>query len=113
MRSQPRQLELFELTPGRRPFEERFFGLKDAAVRHRIRLRLTKLELGNPGNWRSVGQGVLELKEDFGPGFRVYVGLDGETLVILLLVGDKSSQEKDIRLAQQYWGIYKARKGHG
>lgn len=110
-----RQLEYFELSAGQYPFREWLLGLKDPATRHRLEVRLRKLELGNPGKWKALKDGVIELKEDFGPGFRIYLGEDGATLVILLCGGSKGSQARDIDKARNYWHLYrerKERKGH-
>jgi putative addiction module killer protein len=62
------------------------------------------------GDWRSVGDGVCELRIDYGPGYRVYYGQDGEALILLLCGGDKRTQAKDIEKAHGYWKDYKARK---
>jgi putative addiction module killer protein len=78
--------------------------------RARIRSRIDKVETGNFGDFRSVGNGVSELRFTFGAGFRVYYGLKGETIVILLIGGDKSSQEKDIEKAKEFWADYKERE---
>jgi putative addiction module killer protein len=64
--------------------------------------------MGNLGNTRALGTGVSELKIDFGPGYRVYYGEDGPTIVVLLLGGDKSSQERDIEKAKAFWEDYNA-----
>ena len=69
--------------------------------------RLERVRAGSLGKWRSVGEGVIELKIDFGPGYRVYVGIDGRS-VILLLAGEKSSQKADIKTAKDYWSDYNA-----
>ena len=73
----------------------------------RIRTRIARVRLGNLGNCEPVGGGVLELKIDYGPGYRVYFGQVGTKLVILLCGGDKSSQTEDIRRAIEYWEDYK------
>ena len=91
----------------RSPFRIWISSLKDIRGVQRIEARLTALQKGNFGVARSVGKGVMELKVDFGPGYRVYFGRDGETLVILLCGGSKASQNKDIKLAQEYWADYK------
>ena len=67
----------------------------------------------NLGKNRSVGEGVYELKIDYGPGYRVYYGLDKKTVVLLLLGGDKSSQKKDITQARTFWEDHKRRKSNG
>ncbi len=82
-------------------YSEWFSDLKDRAARARIDVRLRRLSLGNPGEVKSVGEGVSELKFDFGPGYRVYIGYEGQELVILLGGGDKSTQTKDIKAAQK------------
>ena len=69
--------------------------------------RIDRLELGNFGDWRSVGEGVSELRVDFGPGYRVYYGRDGAELVILLGGGTKKRQARDIELARKFWETYK------
>jgi putative addiction module killer protein len=66
--------------------------------------------MGNLASVKSVGRGVSELRLDFGPGYRVYFGRDGERLVILLCGGSKRRQQADIDAAQAYWSDYKARK---
>jgi putative addiction module killer protein len=68
------------------------------------------LELGNFSNVRGVGGGVFECRIDFGPGYRVYFGKDGETLVILLGGGTKKRQDRDIATARERWSDYKKRK---
>ncbi len=73
--------------------------LKDLVVRARIQARIERLQLGNPGNHRTLTHGVIELKLDFGAGYRVYYTHRGETLIILLAGGDKSSQQADIKTA--------------
>ena len=77
-----------------------FNSLKDRAARARIDIRIRRLSLGNPGDVKSVGEGVSELRVDFGPGYRVYFIQRAEVLVVLLAGGDKSSQVRDIRQAK-------------
>ena len=103
----PRELVEYETENGRCPFSEWLDGLKDIAARAIIRKRLNRIRIGNFGHTRSVGEGVFELKIDFGPGYRVYYGFDGDTLVVLLCGGDKGSQEIDIRKANEYWQDYR------
>jgi putative addiction module killer protein len=76
-----------------------FDGLRDRQARGRIDVRIRRLSLGNPGDVRPVGEGVSELRIDYGPGYRVYFVQHGERLVILLAGGDKQTQERDIRKA--------------
>lgn len=72
-----------------------------------IRERIARLTLGNFGDSKSVGDEVFELRVAFGPGFRVYYGLDGKRIVVLLCGGDKRSQQAYIAAAKAYWGHYK------
>ena len=69
-----------------------------------------RLEQGNFSNVKPVGEGVLENKIDFGPGYRVYFGRDGDTLIILLCGGTKKRQQRDIERAIAYWRDYKQGK---
>jgi len=80
-------------------YAEWFKRLKDRQARAHINTRIRRLSLGNPGDVKSVGQGVSELRIDYGPGYRVYFVQRGETLVILLAGGDKRTQERDIKIA--------------
>ena len=68
---------------------------------------MARLGKGNFSNVKPVGEGVLELRIDFGPGYRVYFGRDGKTLVILLTGGTKKRQQRDIDAAHAYWQDYK------
>ena len=74
-------------------------NLTDVRARARILVRVERLAAGNPGDVKPVGEGVSELKIDYGPGYRVYFKKQGQELIILLAGGDKSSQAKDIKLA--------------
>lgn len=106
----PRQVELYITSDGKSPFEEWLTGLKDGKARAKIRVRLDRLSLGNFGDSKSVGSGIFELRVDFGPGYRVYFGQVGDTVVVLLCGGDKSSQTKDIKNANKFWADYKLRQ---
>lgn len=88
------------------PLDEWLNKLRDKRARSRILLRLERLKLGLFGDWKSVGNGVYELRIDTGKGYRVYYGKSGDMLVLLLLGGDKSSQSKDIKQAITYWKDY-------
>lgn len=76
-------------------------GLRDRTARLRIATRIRRMELGNPGDVKAVGEGVSEMRITYGPGYRVYFVQDGDTVVILLCGGDKSSQSRDIAQAKQ------------
>jgi len=79
-----------------------------ATVKHRrVVSRIDRLQAGLRGDWKTVGAGVFELRIDSGPGYRVYFGQDGATLVLLLCASDKRSQADDIETAHAYWKDYK------
>jgi len=74
-------------------------GLHDIRARARVLVRIERLADGNPGNVKAVGEGVSELRIDYGPGYRVYYKKQGQKVVILLAGGDKRTQDKDIKTA--------------
>jgi len=76
-------------------------GLRDRQARARITVRIERVEAGNFGDHKSVGDGVSELRLSYGPGYRVYFTKQGETVVFLLCGGDKSTQAADIREAKR------------
>jgi putative addiction module killer protein len=80
-------------------FVKWLLGLRDICARARVQARIDRLELGNVGDAKPVGEGVSEMRIDYGPGYRVYFVRRGAKLIILLAGGDKSSQAKDIRRA--------------
>lgn len=82
-------------------FSDWFSKLRDRAAKARIDIRIRRLSLGNPGDVKPVGGGISELRIDYGPGYRIYLVQRGSLLIILLAGGDKSTQEKDIRVAQE------------
>ena len=94
---------------GRNPFD-RWFDRLDDNTQARITVALDRIERGNFSAAKGVGTGVFELRLDFGPGYRIYFGKDGETLVILLGGGTKKRQQADIEDAQMLWQEYKRRK---
>lgn len=94
---------------GNSPFAKWFRKL-DAVAAAKVTTALYRLEQGNVSSLKPVGQGVAEILIDFGPGYRVYLGQDGDALVILLGGGTKKGQNTDIRRAQQRWQDYKSRK---
>ena len=94
---------------GAAPFADWFAEL-DAVVGAKITRAIARMEQGNFSNVKSVGEGVLEYKIDFGPGYRVYFGRDGDTIVILLTGGTKKRQQRDIEAAHGYWQDYKKGK---
>ena len=94
---------------GDAPFAEWFAELEPVAGA-RIARAIARMEQGNFSNTKGVGEGVLEYRIDFGPGYRVYFGRDGDTIVILLTGGTKKRQQRDIDTAKAYWRDYKLSK---
>ena len=94
---------------GSSPFAKWFAGL-DATAAAKVTTVVRRMELGNFSNVKGVGAGVLEYKVDVGPGYRVYLGKDGDMLVILLGGGTKKTQDRDITTAHARWQDYKKRK---
>jgi putative addiction module killer protein len=74
----------------------------------KVMARLKRVQLGNLGDHRGVGEGVYELRIDFGSGYRVYFGEDGKRLIVLLIGGTKKTQTRDIETAKRYWSDYNA-----
>lgn len=107
---QEQRIRIYCTEDGKRPFSLWLKKLRDRSAQQRVDARLTRVALGNFGDCKSVGEGVLELRIDYGPGYRIYFGRDGDDLVILLIGGQKKSQAKDIETAKEYWSDYKSRK---
>ena len=107
---QPKELREYIISTGRSHFGEWLTSLKDPKIRARIRIRLDRVSLGLFGDCKLLGRGLQELRLDFGSGYRIYFGQDGDVLVILLCGGDKSTQQKDIEKARLYWADYLRRK---
>jgi putative addiction module killer protein len=105
----PREIRIFETREGKAPFIEWVHSL---SVQHRARVfaRLDRVETGNLGDHRSVGEEVFEMRLHFGSGYRVYFGQIGTTIILLLCGGDKSSQKKDMTRAKQFWQEYLSRR---
>ncbi|NET71054.1 MAG: type II toxin-antitoxin system RelE/ParE family toxin [Sphaerospermopsis sp. SIO1G2] len=106
MEAQPREIQNYITPNGKSPFEEWLNSLRDRTARAKIKNRLKRVESGNLGNYRAVGEGVCELKIDYGPGYRIYFGQIGLKIILLLCGGDKSTQEQDILTAKEYWREY-------
>ncbi len=110
MEAQPREILRYITADGKVPFTEWLEKLKDKKAKAKIKERLRRVSLGNLGDYKSVGEGVFEFKIDYGSGYRVYFGMKGSTIILLLLGGDKSTQDKDILKAKEYWVDYEESK---
>ena len=105
-----KEVIVYQTESGREPFNEWLDSLKDAKTVARIISRLERVELGNYGDAKSVGEGVKELRYTFGAGYRVYFAKVENTVLLLLCGGDKSSQRRDVKTAQSYWQDYRRRQ---
>jgi len=103
------ELRYYLASDGGSPFEEWFAGL-DAQAAAKVAVALARLEQSNLSNVKPVGEGVLEYRINWGPGYRVYFGRDGDTLVIMLTGGAKQRQQRDIETAKTSWADYKRRR---
>ena len=106
----PRTLRIYSTVGGRKPFQEWIDSLKDYRAQARILVRLDRIRMGNFGDVKPVAEGICELRIDAGPGYRVYFGQDGDSLVILLWGGSKATQQADIANAKRYWKDYRSRE---
>jgi putative addiction module killer protein len=102
-------IEEYQDADGCSPFAAWFAAL-EANAAARVTVTLARAAEGNLSTAKSVGAGVSELRIDFGPGYRIYFGRDGTTLIILLAGGTKKRQQRDIETAQARWTDYKRRK---
>ncbi|MBI3517574.1 MAG: type II toxin-antitoxin system RelE/ParE family toxin [Proteobacteria bacterium] len=103
------ELRYYIAADGHSPFSDWLSDL-DAAVRAKIAASVMRLGQGNLSNAKSLGDGVLEFRINFGPGYRLYFGRDGATVVILLTGGTKRRQQRDIERAKELWAAYRQRK---
>lgn len=100
----------YTLDEGASPFAE-WFNALDTKAALKVRTAIARMEAGNLGDSKSVGQGVMERRLTYGPGYRIYFGRDGDKIIILLTGGTKKRQNKDVERAQALWQLYKQEKG--
>lgn len=102
------KLITYTTSTGKQPFISWLDDL-DAKEQAVILARLTRVQLGNFGDCEPIkdGEGVFEFRINYGPGYRIYFGRKGMTIIVLLIGGDKGSQTKDITKAKQYWRTFK------
>ena len=104
------EIELYKTRSGHCPFDIWFESLRELYTRAKILTRLDRLKLGNFGDCKSLGEGIAELRLDYGPGFRVYYSKIGNKVILLLCGGVKGSQAKDINNAREYLKEYRSRE---
>jgi putative addiction module killer protein len=109
MENVPKELRIYELESGKRPFEDWLFGLKDKSIISRIVARLNRVAHGNLGDVKSLGEGLSELRLAFSSGYRVYFSLEGNKIIVLYSGGDKGSQARDIKQARSFLEDYRRR----
>ena len=91
------------------PLTEWLAHVKDTPARIKLGIRFRRIATGTFGDVKPVGEGVLELREDIGAGYRVYIGRHGTAVVVLLCGGNKGTQQDDIKRAKSYWQDWKRR----
>jgi putative addiction module killer protein len=105
--SSQKTVEIYCNKLGNKPFKIWVNSLKDPRIKARIEQSIRRIENGNFGVHKSVGEGVWELVLDFGPGYRAYYAHENDQIVILLCAGSKKTQQRDIAQAQSYWKDYR------
>ncbi len=110
MEIKTKDIKYYVTEDGHEPYIKWFKGIKNLKGRALIKTRLNRVRSSNFGDYKPVKDGVYELRIHYGPGYRIYYGLDGDSLVILLCGGLKGTQSKDIKKALQYWDAYKEEK---
>ena len=100
-------VNIYKSTDGKVPYLKWLWSIKDDRTKTRIQQRIRRLGQGNFGDCKSLKGGINELRLSFGRGYRIYYGLEGTLIVILLCGGDKATQKEDIEKAKQYWQTYK------
>lgn len=113
MENSPKEIFNYITNDGQIPFEKWLNSLRDIKARTKIKARLRRVELGNLGDYKSVGDGVCELRINYGKGYRIYFGQIGSVIIILLSGGDKGTQQNDIKKAKQYWSDYQRSQNNG
>ncbi len=104
-----KELRLYRTPKGKEPFAQWVSSLKDNIAKAQIKNRMNRLALGHVGDCKAVGEGVSELRIQHGPGYRVYFVELGSAVILLLMGGNKWTQEKDIQKAKQYWVDFQER----
>lgn len=109
MQIKQRNVYYYETPTGRLPAQEWLSSIKDKVTQAILYKRIRQAGLGQFGRTRNVGDGVWELKIDYGPGYRVYYGIHGDETVLILMAGSKRTQSGDIKKARAYWIEWKGK----
>lgn len=100
-------IKIYRTATGKLPFVEWLKSLKDTTVRHTVQTRIRRIEVsGHIGDYKNLKDGVYEMRIHKSRGYRIYYGLEGDTIIILLVGGEKGTQKKDIKKAKEYWQSY-------
>ena len=102
-------VKYYETENGEKPFQKWLDGLKDTMGRAKVHIRIDRARLGNFGDVKHLDDGVFELRIDFGPGYRVYFSEQKDSIILLLLGGNKRTQTNDIKRAKQFWAEFRER----
>lgn len=103
------EIRRYTKSNGKAPFDDWLKNLRDNKTRLRIQQRLRRISLGNLGDYKSIKEGVCELRLDFGSGYRIYFSQIDQMVILLLCAGDKDSQNRDIEKAVEYLKDYENR----
>lgn len=109
MQIKQREIQYYETPNGKLPAKEWLSSLKDGLSQAILYKRIRQAGLGQFGKIRNIGDGISELKIDYGPGFRIYYGIHEDKLILILMGGSKRTQESDIKKAKAYWTEWKER----
>ena len=104
------EIVVYQTVEGTAPLEGWLIKLRDRLAKVHVLRRIQRAAMGNFGDHRGLGDGLYELRINYGPGYRVYYTQDGNTIVLLLCAGDKRTQTADIQRAREYKGDYERRK---
>ncbi|MBF0633612.1 MAG: type II toxin-antitoxin system RelE/ParE family toxin [Nitrospinae bacterium] len=114
MRAWNREIRVYKTADGREPFTKWMASLKNEKVRRAILMRIDRLSLGNPGDWKTIktpeAEGLREMRLQLEGGYRLFFAEDGPVIIVLLCGGSKATQDSDIRRAVGYLNDYRSRK---
>ena len=109
MEATRKKIKIFQDSNGNEPFVK-WIKTVSTPTRARVFAKLDRVETGNLGDCKFIGEGVSEFRLHFGPGYRIYYGEIDNTIILLLCGGDKSTQTKDVKKAKKYWNEYISRR---